>query len=225
MKRFATVASAILALGMLFAAACGDDGGGGDGSSETPSAQTPAGEPTEGEPSVSLTPEIPFSEACQKSEEKQWSASPPLIIDSAKTYVATIKTAKGDMVVELDNGPVITTNNFVFLACKGYYDGLTFHRVEPEFVIQGGDPTGTGSGGPGYSIPGEFEGAVFDTGVIGMARTNDPNSAGSQFFIMLGRAENLDGAYAAFGRLTSGQDVAGQIAVGDVMETITIEEQ
>lgn len=168
---------------------------------------------------------MPLSEACQKTGEKQFSQAPAQIIDSGKTYVATISTSKGDIVVELDSDVTVTTNNFVFLACKGFYDGLMFHRVEPGFVIQGGDPQGNGSGGPGYTIKGEFEGAVFDVGVIGMARTTDPDSAGSQFYITLGAAHNLDGKYAAFGHVTSGMDVAQRIAIGDVIQTITIEER
>jgi len=158
------------------------------------------------------------------ADKKQFK-QPEQVIDASKTYVATIKTAKGDIVVELSKTTPITTNSFVFLAGKGYYDGLTFHRVEPGFVVQGGDPTGTGSGGPGYRIKGEFDGAVFDKGVFAMARTSDPNSAGSQFFITLGAAPHLDGQYAAFGRVTQGMDVAQQIAVGDVMESVTVQEQ
>ncbi len=169
--------------------------------------------------------DVTFAESCQKSDEKQFSQPPPRIIDTDKTYVATISTAKGDIVMELFSNVAVTTNSFVFLACKGFYDGLTFHRVEPGFVIQGGDPEGTGGGGPGYQIPGEFEGGVFDTGVLGMARSNAPDSAGSQFFITLGAAHNLDGSYAAFGRVTEGMDVVQQIAIGDVIETITIEER
>jgi cyclophilin family peptidyl-prolyl cis-trans isomerase len=152
-------------------------------------------------------------------------SQPDQVIAAGKSYAATIRTAKGDIVVELSKDTPISTNSFVFLAGKGYYDGLTFHRVEPGFVVQGGDPTGTGSGGPGYTIRGEFAGAVFDEGVLGMARTNDPDSAGSQFFITLGAAHHLDGKYAAFGRVTEGMDVAKRIAVGDVMESITVEEQ
>ncbi len=169
------------------------------------------------------------------ASEKRFSA-PEQVIDASKTYVATIKTAKGDIVVELSKKTPITTNSFVFLASKGYYDGLTFHRVIPGFVAQGGDPTGTGSGGPGYTIAGEFEGAVFEEGVLGMARTSDPNSAGSQFFITLAPAHSLDGQYAAFGRVTQGMDVAQQITPrdpsrdrnappGDAIETIAIEER
>jgi cyclophilin family peptidyl-prolyl cis-trans isomerase len=165
-----------------------------------------------------------FAEACKKSDEKSWPEAPPQIIDTSKTYTATIKTEKGEIVVEIDNRHVVTANNFVWLSCKGFYDGLTFHRVEPGFVIQGGDPLGDGTGDPGYSIPGEFEGSNFVTGVIGMARSGDPNSGGSQFYIMLGNAHSLDGSYADFGHVTSGQDVAEQIAIGDEIEEIKIEE-
>jgi len=166
-----------------------------------------------------------FSEACQKTGERQFSDAPSQIIDTGKTYVATISTAKGQLVVELNSDVVVTTNNFVFLACKGFYDGLMFHRVEPGFVIQGGDPQGTGMGGPGYAIPGEFEGAKFERGVIGMARSSDPDSAGSQFYIVTGPASHLDGKYAAFGRITSGIEVADQIQVGDAINSVTIEER
>jgi peptidylprolyl isomerase len=145
-----SVTFAILA---LVVAACG--GGGKEGSEPT---STPEGAT------------MSFAEACQKTGEKQFSQAPPTIIDTSKTYVATIVTGKGDIVLELspDQAP-ITVNNFVFLSCKGFYDGVVFHRVEPGFVIQGGDPTGTGTGGPGYTIPGEFEGSTFDAGVLGMA--------------------------------------------------------
>jgi peptidyl-prolyl cis-trans isomerase B (cyclophilin B) len=166
-----------------------------------------------------------LADAGPRTGERSFKAAPPRIIDTNKTYVATIKTAKGDIVVELDNTRAVTTNNFVYLACKGYYDGLNFHRVEPGFVIQGGCPRGTGTGGPGYTIPGEFEGSNFKKGVIGMARAGDPNSGGSQFYVMIGDAHSLDGKYADFGRVTSGQDVAGKIAVGDKITEITIEEK
>ena len=112
-----------------------------------------------------------------------------------------------------------TVNNFISLANKGFYDGLTFHRVIPGFMIQGGCPEGTGMGGPGYEINGEFVGTGFrqndlihETGVLSMARTMAPNSAGSQFFIMVAPAPHLDGQYAAFGKITEGQEVAIDIS-------------
>jgi peptidyl-prolyl cis-trans isomerase B (cyclophilin B) len=110
-----------------------------------------------------------------------------------------------------------TVNNFISLVKQGFYDGTIFHRVIPGFMVQGGDPQGTGMGGPDYSIPGEFtrNGFVNDLkhtkGVISMARTMDPDSAGSQFFIMVADAPHLDGQYAAFGQVVSGQDVCDRI--------------
>ena len=110
-----------------------------------------------------------------------------------------------------------TVNNFISLVQKGYYDGLIFHRVIPGFMIQGGCPDGTGMGGPGYSIKGEFTGngfqndLVHDRGVLSMARTMAPDSAGSQFFVMVEKAPHLDGQYAAFGKVIEGMEVADAI--------------
>ena len=129
---------------------------------------------------------------------------------------------------ELENGDVIkaelypeiapnTVNNFISLVSKGFYDGLIFHRVIPGFMIQGGDPKGSGIGGPGYSIKGEFTGNGFkndlkhDRGVLSMARTMAPNSAGSQFFIMHENSPHLDGQYAAFGKVTEGIEAVDRI--------------
>ncbi len=126
--------------------------------------------------------------------------------------IATIEMENGDK-IEIELFPEIapnTVNNFISLAQQGFYDGLIFHRVIPGFMIQGGDPDGTGAGGPGYSIKGEFADNGFpnelkhERGVLSMARTNIPDSAGSQFFIMAADATHLDGAYAAFGKVYSG---------------------
>lgn len=131
--------------------------------------------------------------------------------------------------IEMENGDVmkgelyediapITVENFEKLAAEGFYDGLTFHRVIPGFMIQGGDPVGNGTGGPGYTIKGEFaaNGVKNDLkhtlGVLSMARAMDPNSAGSQFFIMVDDAPHLDGQYAAFGKITEGVENAVKIA-------------
>ena len=133
-----------------------------------------------------------------------------------------------------------TVNNFVSLVKKGFYDGLIFHRIIAGFMIQGGDPDGTGMGGPGYSIKGEFNYNGFDNslkhsrGVLSMARAQHPDSAGSQFFIMHAEAPHLDGQYAAFGKLIEGEDVLDKIASVDtdysdrprkpqVMKTVTVE--
>ena len=132
-----------------------------------------------------------------------------------------IITMQNDKQIKLeldrDNAPN-TVNNFVYLASKGYYNGLIFHRVIKVFMIQGGDPSGTGSGGPGYTIKGEFKSNGFNNelkhtrGVISMARTMMPDSAGSQFFIMHKDAPHLDGEYAAFGRVIEGIEVVDEIA-------------
>ncbi len=155
---------------------------------------------------------------------------PEMQIDTEATYEATITTAKGDIVVALDAAATPTTvNNFVTLAQEGFYDGLTFHRVEPEFVIQGGDPTGTGQGGPGYVLPAEI-GLEHVEGAIAMARLPDQGnprrmSSGSQFYITLRPTPQLDGAYTVFGQVTEGMDVVNAIEVGDVIEEISIKEQ
>lgn len=160
----------------------------------------------------------------------------------ANTKNVTIKMADGGQIkLELypDIAPV-TTENFVKLANSGFYNGLIFHRVIPGFMIQGGCPNGIGTGGPGYSIKGEFSANGFDNplkhqrGVISMARAMDPNSAGSQFFIMHEDAPHLDGQYAAFGKVTEGMEEVDKIAsvetnfrdkpeVDQVIESITVE--
>ena len=122
-------------------------------------------------------------------------------------------------------------DNFVKLVSRGFYDGQRFHRVEPGFVVQIGDPKsktvplddpGMGTGGPGYTIPAEFNKREFVRGVVGMARGPDPNSAGSQLFVMLGAAPNLNGQYTAFGRVVSGMDVVDRIKVGDRVKSVRI---
>ncbi|HEV3346511.1 MAG TPA: peptidylprolyl isomerase [Methylomirabilota bacterium] len=115
-----------------------------------------------------------------------------------------------------------TVENFVTLAKKGFYDGVTFHRVEPNFVVQGGDPKGNGTGGPGYTIKDEFNKQKHVRGVVAMARTQAPNSAGSQFYITLAPAHFLDSQYTVFGRVTSGMDVVDKIKVGDKMKSVKI---
>jgi cyclophilin family peptidyl-prolyl cis-trans isomerase len=155
---------------------------------------------------------------------------PEMQIDPSRTYRATISTDKGDIVVELDAGAAPqTVNNFVYLAREGFYGGLTFHRVEPGFVIQGGDPLGTGIGGPGYTVPAEIE-LKHVKGAIAMARkADDVNperaSSGSQFYITLDETPFLDGAFTVFGRVVEGMDVVESISQGDLIESITVEEE
>ena len=117
-----------------------------------------------------------------------------------------------------------TVENFVTLAKKGYYDGVTFHRVEPNFVVQGGDPKGNGTGGPGYTIKDEFNKQKHVRGVLAMARTQAPNSAGSQFYITYGATPHLDGQYTVFGKVVAGMELVDGIKQGDRMKTVTIAE-
>jgi len=201
--------AAVLALA---ASACGD----GDKESSTPAAGNTAASTTPAAAATLPARSGDFASLCQKGSEKQFSAAPPAIIDPKLSYTAVIKTDKGDITLELypDVAPV-TVNSFVFLACKGFYDGVTWHRVIPGFVAQTGDPTGTGSGGPGYTIPAEFSSRPFETGTLGMARSQSPDSGGSQFFICYAPQSALDGKYTVFGKVTAGLDVLGKITPRD----------
>ena len=131
----------------------------------------------------------------------------------------------GEIAIEFfpDDAPK-TVENFVTLAKKGFYDGLIFHRVEPNFVVQGGDPKGDGTGGPGYKVKAEFNKQPHVRGAVAMARSNDPDSAGSQFYITLAPANFLDGKYTVFGKVTSGMDVVDKIKKGDKMKSVKIVE-
>ena len=158
---------------------------------------------------------------------KQYAAPPAMTIDPAKRYTATIATDRGDIVIDLDAGAAPqTVNNFVTLARDGYYDGVTFHRVIANFMIQGGDPTGTGRGGPGYQFADEFAGNPLrhERGVISMANAG-PGTNGSQFFITHGPQPHLDGKHTVFGRVTGGMEVVDAIRQGDAMTSLTIEER
>jgi cyclophilin family peptidyl-prolyl cis-trans isomerase len=140
---------------------------------------------------------------------KQWSKAPAMVIDPKKKYSATIHTDKGDMAIELfaDRVPK-TVNNFVFLAREGFYDDTIFHRVIADFMTQGGDPTGTGRGGPGYRFDDEFDPSLKHDrpGMLSMANAG-PGTNGSQFFITHLPTPWLDGKHSVFGRLTAGMDV------------------
>ena len=160
----------------------------------------------------------------QSQESKSYKSPVPMIIDVNKKYTATIKTAKGDLVLELypKDAPV-TVNSFVSLAKKGFYNGLTFHRVIPGFMAQGGDPTGTGSGGPGYKFQDEFSQRTHVTGALSMANSG-PNTNGSQFFICYAPQPHLNGKHTVFGQLTQGMDVLTKLVNGDKMTEVTITE-
>jgi peptidyl-prolyl cis-trans isomerase B (cyclophilin B) len=142
----------------------------------------------------------------------------------AETVRARITTKKGDIVFTFyPHDAKQHSAAFIKLARAGFYDGLKFHRVEPGFVIQGGCPQGTGTGGPGYNLDAEFNDKPHVAGTVAMARSANPNSGGSQFYICLGDARFLDKQYTVFGQTVEGQDVVNKIKVGDVMDKVTIE--
>jgi peptidyl-prolyl cis-trans isomerase B (cyclophilin B) len=167
----------------------------------------------------------------ETTQRNNYYANPPeQMVDSSQTYVATIQTSRGDIKLLLDAADTPqTVNNFVFLSCQGFYDGLTFHRYEPDFVIQGGDPLGQGNGGPGYVVPAEIR-LPHVEGAVAMARLSDEvnpqrDSSGSQFYITLAPTPFLDGAYTVFGQVIAGMDVVQAIRVGDEIRRVVITEE
>ena len=168
--------------------------------------------------------------ACQNATRscmQERTTPPDTIIDVSKAYTATIHTARGDIILKLDpKAAPVTVNNFVYLSQNHYYDGLTFHRVEAGFVLQGGDPLGNGTGGPGYKLPNETNAAPWVKGSLAMA-SSSAGVSGSQFFILLGDAPHLatGGVYNHFGNVLSGQDVATAMKPGDQIKSIDIAAQ
>jgi len=171
-------------------------------------------------------------------ESRQFTSCPPVTVDRAKQYVATLETTKGDIMIELfaDKAP-LAVNSFIFLAENGWFDDIMFHRVIPGFVAQSGDPTGSGFGGPGYAFDNEISADLkFDKpGVLGMANAGE-GSNGSQFFITFAPAPQLDGSFTIFGQVIQGMDVveklterdpskAGELPEGDYIENVVIEEK
>jgi cyclophilin family peptidyl-prolyl cis-trans isomerase len=192
---------AVLAVAMIaFSVYVGRNAGGSQGAAPTPPS-----------PSVSAG---------------RYSAPPPMTINTAHKYLVTMVTNKGTITLSLD--PKLapkTVNNFVFLARDHFYDGLKFHRVEPGFVIQGGDPQGTGGGGPGYRFADEPVLGEYTAGAVAMANSG-PNTNGSQFFICTADDRTkLAKSYNLFGYVTNGMDVVLKIAVGDTMTSVTVEEE
>ncbi len=203
---------------------------------EISSAPEEAAKPAE-EPKPEETPveaEAPKEEEPAAAEEKPETAAkeePEKPAEAAPAKEITRDNAA--VIIELAKGGRIvmefypqdapnTVDNFITLAKKGFYDGLTFHRVVPGFVVQGGDPEGTGYGGPGYTIKAEFNSRKHLTGTLAMARSADPDSAGSQFYICLAPQPGLDGEYTVFGQVIEGMDLVKGIAKGDVMKKVTI---
>ena len=160
------------------------------------------------------------TEAKEKLPTKEETTNTP----TAQEQKVLIETEKGQMTIVLypDVAPK-TVESFITLIQKGFYNDLTFHRVEPGFVVQGGDPQGNGSGGPGYTIKAEFNSKKHIRGTVAMARSADPDSAGSQFYICLAPQPSLDGKYTVFGQVVEGMDVVDKIAVGDVMKRVYLE--
>lgn len=161
----------------------------------------------------------------QSAKHKTYTKAPALTIEKNKKYTATLETSKGSLVVELfaTDAPA-TVNNFVFLAREGFYDGTIFHRVIPDFMAQGGDPTGTGTGGPGYKFGDEFYKRIHVTGTLSMANSG-PNTNGSQFFICFAPQPHLNGKHSVFGQLVQGTSVLNKIARGDRLMHVTIVEK
>ncbi len=184
---------------------------------------------TEAAPAQSITPDKPAVTSNASD------GLPPMTIDVNKSYFATIQTKYGNIVIELypEKAPV-TVNNFVHLARSGFYDQTTFHRVIPGFMAQGGDPTGTGSGGPGYKFDDEISDLKHKTGAVSMANSG-PNTNGSQFFICYAPQSHLNGKHTVFGQVIEGMDVVNRLRPadrtkdpsfkGDLIEKITIAEE
>jgi cyclophilin family peptidyl-prolyl cis-trans isomerase len=222
----------LLACGALLAA-CGSSG---TASGASPSASASASATTgSGAGAGVANPTTPCSSASFGSPLQPKDApanvhvyptQPATQIGSNKLYQATISTARGDIVMCLQ--PKLapnTVNNFVVLARNHYYDKLTFHRVVPGFVIQGGDPAGNGSGGPGYQFNDEPVLGEYAPGCVAMAKTSQPNTSGSQFFICTADDARLPKTYNLFGTVSKGMDVALKIQPGDVMASVTVQEQ
>ncbi len=197
------------------------------GQANTPKSSSPPSQPA----STTTT-----TVAANPTQPKTYSAYPPMIIDQNKQYTATLQTEKGNLVIELFAKDVPkAVNNFVFLAREGFYDNTTFHRVIPGFMAQGGDPTGSGSGGPGYSFGYEVTQHKHVEGAVSMAHSSLPDSNGSQFFICYAAQPHLDGGYSVFGQLIQGMDVLKSLTprdptknptfAGDKLIKVTIEEK
>jgi cyclophilin family peptidyl-prolyl cis-trans isomerase len=184
----------------------------------TPAAKSPneqaAQKPAEQKPAAAANPAAASKEGAKPVANKQWSSPPAMAIDPNKPYTATIKTSLGEMTAELyPKDAPNTVNNFVFLAREGFYDGVIFHRIINGFMVQTGDPTGTGRGDPGYRFNDELSGPQgYTKGTLAMANSG-PNTQGSQFFICHGAgAERLPKNYTIFGRVTGGVDVLDKVA-------------
>jgi cyclophilin family peptidyl-prolyl cis-trans isomerase len=178
--------------------------------------------PQASQPQPTQPVEEEASQAATTMTKKTYSEAPvPLTAAQLKNKKAVIQTNKGTIEFEIYPEASQAASNFIFLTNEGFYDGLTFHRVVPGFVIQGGDPLGNGTGGPGYRFKDEPVKRKYDKGIVAMANSG-PDTNGSQFFIMLDNNPDLPAKYTIFGKVIKGQNIVDQIAVGDLMEKVTI---
>lgn len=167
----------------------------------------------------------PISRSTPGNQRQTYSTPPPTTTDKHKKYTGTIETSKGNLVVQLFAADAPrTVNNFIFLAREGFYDNTIFHRVIPDFMVQGGDPTGTGRGGPGYQFTDEFSRHIHVTGTLSMANAG-PNTNGSQFFICYSPQPHLNNKHSVFGQMIQGIDILRKIVQGDRIIRITIKEE
>lgn len=212
-RYFFGFAIAIAVAGLLLTAGC----------KSTPETSSSENKP-ESSPAQAKTPPATPEETGTPKEAATSTAPNKEETTSTPNERVVIETDKGKMVLELypDVAPK-TVDNFKKLVAKGFYNGLTFHRVVPKFVIQGGDPNGNGSGGPGYNIKDEFNSKKHIRGTLAMAKTSAPDSAGSQFYICIEPQPSLDGNYTVFGQTVEGLDVIDKIAVGDKMNRVYLE--
>ncbi|HEV7679648.1 MAG TPA: peptidylprolyl isomerase [Candidatus Dormibacteraeota bacterium] len=214
----------------LLLAACGSGTATGTSSASPSASTTASGGAGAGAAATSTAcSTASFGSAMQPkdapSDVHKYSAAPATQIDSSKLYLATIKTAKGSIVLCLQ--PKLapnTVNNFVVLTRNHFFDGLTFHRVVANFVIQGGDPAGNGTGGPGYKFADEPVQGNYTPGAVAMANAG-PNTNGSQFFICTADDTSLPKSYSLFGNVSAGMDVVLKIVAGDAMQSVTVQEQ
>jgi cyclophilin family peptidyl-prolyl cis-trans isomerase len=216
---------AILAVAMIaFSVYVGRNAGGSPGAAPTPTPSPSMSAVAAACGSLNFGPAL--TPTAGNAGKHSYSAAPPLTINTAHHYLVTMNTNKGTMTLCLD--PKLapnTVNNFVFLTRNQFYDGLKFHRVEPSFVIQGGDPLGTGTGGPGYKFADEPVLSEYTAGAVAMANSG-PNTNGSQFFICtVDDSKKLGKLYNLFGYVQTGMDVVLKIAVGDTMTSVTVQEE
>lgn len=202
----------------LIVAACGDDQGDVVATAGASNESTAVATQAAGVPTAAGGVATAADESGAGDTPLQWDTAPEMLLESGKDYRAVLHTSKGDITIDILEGDApIAANNFVFLAQEGYYTNVPFHRLIEGFMLQGGDPTGTGAGGPGYTIQDEPVVGEYTRGTVAMARTQMPNSAGSQFFIMHQDYPQLPKDYVIFGQVLEGFEVVDAIATSPVV--------